>query len=343
MDYNSYVWVFNVGRGLSILILTPAKYGLLVDLGSSDDFSPLEFIKENILPELNKYNGFDLAQVLITHPHADHISDIQNLEEFNFGLITGLHEKSSDEKFDFSVLGDHPNLDKYLEIIEPRNLPLQTIQYTSKNTTPIKSEYGLYYIKPPIVKDLIYKDDFKYVNGSSMVMYYRYGKNSILIPGDILPDSIEHIIEEGNGTEKRFSEFSYTPTNNTWHKETSTQPGLSQLLGVHGLSVLVAPHHGLESGFSSELYETIKDNKPSVVIISEKRHNGENDGTVDSRYQSKDGAKGVDAIIDGEVKKDNYSLTTRNGHHYLITFSPNGEMKIIGDKDLDVLLDEFER
>jgi competence protein ComEC len=338
MNYNSYIWIFNVGRGLSILILSPFKYGILVDLGSSDEFSPINYIKEKILPKMSKYDGFDLAQVLITHPHADHISDIQNLDKLGYKLITCPHNKSDDEKFDFSVLESHKNLEKYLQLIEKRNLPLQTIHYTSRYSSPTQSEYGLYYIKPPIVRRNIYNDDFKYTNGSSIVLYYRYGENSILIPGDILPESFEYLLDEKFGCEKRFSLFSYMQSNNTWNTVTSNQPSLKSLLKNHGLSILVAPHHGLESAYSDKLYESIKDGKPSLVMISEKRHNGQNDGKVDGRYQSSTGAKGHDAVINGKLIKDNYSLSTRNSCHYLITFSPVGKMQINGDSNIDNLI-----
>ncbi len=339
MNFNSLIWIFNVGRGLCVFIITPFKYGILIDLGSSDDFSPLNFIKENLLPKMEKYNGFDLGQVLISHPHADHISDIQNLKEITYNYITCPHNKSEEEYFDFSKLEMHDNLKEYIEIITPRNLPLQTLQYSSRNTSPTQSEYGLYYIKPPMIKERIYHDnDYKYINGASIVMYFKYGKNSILIPGDILPEAFDYILEEKEGNEKRYSIFSYTKPESTWHIETSNQPRLSSLLNDYGLSVLVAQHHGLESGYCSKLFECIKDGKPEIVIISEKRHLSDSDGKVDSRYQSKDGSKGHDAIIDGTLVNDNYSLSTRNGHHYLIIFSPDGKMRIYGDKDPNNLL-----
>jgi hypothetical protein len=342
MNFESTIWLFNVGRGLSILIITPFKHGILIDLGSSEEFSPIDFIRNSLLPKMEKYNNFDLGQIIISHPHADHISDIQNLDKLTFNLITCPHDKSEEEHFDFSKLEMHDNLKRYIEIIKPRNLPLQTIQYTSRYSAPTQSEYGIYYIKPPIIWNKIYSDNnYKYINGASILLYFRYGSNSILVPGDILPEAFEYILAENEGTEKRFSILSYTSPSNTWHTETSNQPSLSTLLRKYGLSVLVAQHHGLESGYCSKLYEIIKDNKPTIVMISDKRHLSESDGNVDSRYQSKDGAKGCDAIIDGQLIRENYSLTTRNGHHYLISFSPNGNMKIFGEKDPNKLLSKF--
>jgi hypothetical protein len=342
MNFNSYVWIFNVGRGICILIITPFKYGILIDLGSSDEFSPIEFIKNTLLPKMQQYNGFDLGQVLLSHPHADHISDIQNLNNLTYNYLTCPHNKSEEEYFDFSKLEMHEDLKKYIEIITPRQLPLQTLQYTSRFTSPTQSEYGIYYIKPPIIKKNIYKDnDYKYINGASILMYYKYGNNSILIPGDILPEAFEYLLDENEGTEKRYSILSYTNPNNTWHLETSNQPSLSKQLKNHGLSVLVAQHHGLESGYCTKLYECIKEGKPKIVMISEKRHLSESDGKVDNRYQSKDGAIGHDAIIDGLLVKDNFSLSTRNGHHYLIVFSPDAIMKIYGDRDPNNLISKL--
>ncbi|MHA1973120.1 MAG: MBL fold metallo-hydrolase [Candidatus Hodarchaeales archaeon] len=334
MNFDSNILIFNVGRGLSILILTPLKHGLLIDLGSSDDFSPLEFIKQNLLEKIAKYNDQNFGQILITHPHADHISDIQSLSDFSYSLITCPHNKSEEEKFDFSVLESHKNLDTYLKLINHRNLPLQTIQYSSRYTSPINAEYGIYYIRPPKIKSSIFENDnFKYTNASSIVFYFKYGNNSILIPGDQLPESFEYLLDKTDGVEKRYSILSYEGKFKDWHYKTSDQPSLKSVLLESGLSVLIAPHHGLESGFSTRLYECIKDNKPNIVIISEKRHLNDSDGSIDSRYQSCNGSKGHSAIIDGVHTENNYSLTTRNNHHFLVKFTSTNSMKIFGDTD----------
>lgn len=341
---DTYIWLFNVGRGLSVFIRTPNNQGILYDLGSSDEFSPLDFITKNILPHLSMYknngNSHQIAQVVISHPHADHIKEIDKLKGLSMGLLTCPHDKSPEEAFDFETIDDHKNLDIYKELYKDRTLPLQTIHYTSQYRTIIQAEYGIYYIRPPKVKEIHSDSYHKYGNGCSILLYYKYGPNTILIPGDLTPECMQHILDEKEGTEKRYSVFSYTSKFKNWHKETADQPALYDELSTYGLTVLVAPHHGLESCFSEYLYKSIKDGKPNIVVISEKRHMSENDGKIDSRYQTKEGAKGVDVIVEGNIEKDRYSVTTRNGHHFLIKFGADKVMMIYAESDPQKLIEK---
>jgi hypothetical protein len=182
---DTYIWVFNVGRGLSVFIRTPNNHGILYDLGSSDEFSPIDFLSKNILPNLSKYesagNSHQLAQVVISHPHADHITEINKLKKLSMGLLTCPHDKNTEEGFDFDTIEDHENLDTYKELFKDRSLPLQTIQHTSPYTTVIQAEYGIYYIRPPKVKKIHSDSDHKYGNGCSILLYYKYGPNAIAV------------------------------------------------------------------------------------------------------------------------------------------------------------------
>jgi beta-lactamase superfamily II metal-dependent hydrolase len=338
---DTYIWVFNVQRGLAIFIRTPNNWGILYDLGNTDEFSPHAFIKENLLPHINKYdNKHDLAQLVLSHPHTDHISDVEKIKDLPIGLLTCPHdhtEAASHEKFDFSVIEETSKTKAYRALYEERELPLQTILFDDNLTLARKPEYALYYINPEHVRTLHPNNDHQYGNGCSIVLYYKVGTNSILIPGDITPEALEYMVDEGEGVEKRCSRYlSQQDVERKWHYETSDQPSLKDRL-AEGLSVLVAPHHGLESGYSEKLYEAIKDAKPNLVIISEKRHTGENDGCVDARYQCEDGAVGEHIDIDGTSTFCN-SVSTRNGHHILIKFTASGQRYVYTRTDPKDLL-----
>ena len=323
-NFSTYIYIFNVGRGCSIFIRTPNNYGIIYDLGSSEEFSPLSFVREHFIPNLTKYkdgNGkiHDIAQLVISHPHYDHISDIDNLKNISVNLVTCPHDKSADEFFDFSTIEKSDKIIKYRELFKERKLPLQTIQHTTRHTTPHPAEYGIYYVKPPKVKELHPSNDSKYVNGCSIILYFRYANNSILIPGDITPESLTHILDEGRETEKRYSIFSYSSKFNEWHLENSDQPSLRSLLANYGLSVLVAPHHGLESCFPEYLFSTIREKKPGINIISDKRHEGEHEGTIDERYRSPKYSKGING---------RFLFSTRHDSHIVIKFAQNGRYSI---------------
>ncbi|MGB3477830.1 MAG: hypothetical protein WBB67_01575 [bacterium] len=338
-SFKTHIWVFNVGRGLSIFVRTPLNQGILYDLGCSDDFKPTNFLKENIIPMLDKYKDCHLAQILISHPHADHISDIESLVAYESGksifyssLHTCPHDKTEGsakpEAINWNRIknpeGSEEHISIYKKLYAERSLPLQTITYDSNRSVP-NLEYGLFYIRPPDVDAIHPNNDQDYGNGISLVIFYRHGKHTLLIPGDITPLVLSHMLEENKGLEKRYTIFDMVHTRNhpKWHLETNSQPSLKELLYNHELSVLVAPHHGLESGFSDDLYTVCKSDKPDLVVISDKRHMAETDGQIDSRYQTADGASGMYVNID-DKDEFRYSVSTRKGHHILILFQGTG-------------------
>ena len=71
--------IWDVQHGSSAYLKTPNKKHIVIDLGTGDlsndvvTFSPLLHLK-------NKYNVEQLDEVIITHPHTDHIDDIMNLD-----------------------------------------------------------------------------------------------------------------------------------------------------------------------------------------------------------------------------------------------------------------------
>jgi len=352
----SHIWIFNVGRGLSIFIRTALNQGILYDFGCSEDFSPTKFINEKLLPYLDEYKKCKVAQTIISHPHADHISEISCLASidnknspFYSSLHTCPHDKTEGsakpETFDWDRVknpeGSEDNIKLYKELYDSRTLPLQTISYESSRTVP-NLEYGLFYVRPPVIGDIHPKNDQDYGNGMSLVLFYRHGKHTFLIPGDITPACLKHILDEGDGLEKRYTVFDrqIKEDHPEWHQKTNDQPSLKSLLQQYGLSVFVAPHHGLESGFSEDLYEALN-NKPSVVVISEKRHSSDTDGSIDSRYQCSDGASGLSVDVEGTTESK-FSVSTKNGHHILISLEGTGGVpKVFLDKDPEKLLQKI--
>jgi hypothetical protein len=327
------------------------NHGIIYDFGSSEDFCPSEFIEKNLIPYLSKpKDGCTLIQTVISHPHLDHISNIECLQKssFNSALHTCPHHKNSTEileAIDWSRIqnpkGNEEKVKIYKELYENRNLPLQTARFDSDQSIP-NLEYGIFYLRPPEVAKLFPNNDQEYANGISLLLYYKHGRHSILIPGDVNPEVLSKIIAEEVGLEKRYTVCSKIETlkNPNWSLKTSDQPSLSELL-KNGLTILVAPHHGLESGFSKELFAAIKNNKPEIVAISEKRHTGENDGSVHKNYQSVDGASGLIAHIDG-IPEERLSISTVGGHHMLFVFpGVNGSPEIYLEKDPCLLLDKM--
>jgi len=331
----TYIWIFNIGRGFASLIRLPQNIGFMYDMGASDDFSPRRFIEDNIVPKLSKFTDSyghkrKIAQLIISHPHADHITEIsssnRNRYENRFidsGLITCPHEKEypsdlakeyEDEKTDFSRITNQNDqkwlIDKYKSMIEKRKLPLQTI--SAKDVSVPNVEYGIYYVRPPACNTLYENDDQKYSNSISIVYYLRHGNQNVLIPGDITPEAFEKILNCDIDVERRYTNFNSNIDSEDSIKNTGTQSKLGNILTKYGLSILVCPHHGLESGYCTKLYDYIGGGKPYLNIISEKRHTGKSEGKIHPNYQSSNGAKGLEVDIKGKKEK-RYSVTTREG------------------------------
>jgi len=350
----SHVWIFNVGRGLSVFIRTALNQGIIYDFGSSEDFKPSDFLSANIIPHLDKYKQCKVAQTIISHPHADHMTDIDCLvtsdkqeSPFYASLHTCPHDKADGpakpEAIDWKRIknpkGSEKNIETYKSIYDGRKPPLQTICYDASRSIP-NLEYGLFYVRPPVVAEIFPDNDQEYGNGLSMVLYYRHGHHTILLPGDINPDTFKHLLDEGKGMEKRYTVFDrrQSTSHPTWHEASGDQLSLKSLLSSNGLSILLAPHHGLKSGFSEDLYRSIKGGKPGLVAISEKRHLSDTDGEVEPFYQSPDGAKGQKVNIEGK-EEDRFSVSTRDGQHILILFQgTGGNPEVYLDKDPAALL-----
>lgn len=341
----THIWIFSVGRGSSAFIRNGLNQGFIIDMGGSGDgdFSPAAFVKKHLAPRLDKYQDHTIAQALLSHPHKDHIAECAELKNgLAPKLITCPHDKSTEEGVNWGRIqnpkGSEDLIKIYRSLYAERKLPLQTIRFESRNTIP-NLEYGLFYIRPPKA-ELLHRDDNEYGNACSIMFYLRHGSQSILLPGDMTPEGMEHILAERSGTEKRYSVFDrdFSAKKPDWHETTSDQPSLSALLRARGLSVLVAPHHGLESCYSEALFKAIRGGRPQITVISERRHKHENDGCLHKMYQSDLGSVGLAVEIDGELNKDRKSVSTINGHHILIVFEGTGAPKIFAHKDAEQLL-----
>ncbi len=270
-----------------------------------------------------------IAQCIISHPHLDHISDLtdENAEFVNelFALVSCQNDKDAGQvdghKINFSRIknpGGDKKVDNYRLLYKERSLPLVTF---NPKVDGVDFQVGYYYLTHAQAEELYPpKNDQEYANSLSIVLYMSYCGLTILIPGDITPDAFELILK--GKCEKRFTDYNRKMTEEKrrlWAQGTSDQPNLGTLLKKKGLTVLVAPHHGLESGYPKCLFDLLEDKKPEIILISEKPQS-ENSGSVDKRYQDGTCSKGV--TFDGKTR---YSLTTRNDGHIKVCFKSNGK------------------
>jgi hypothetical protein len=236
-----------------------------------------------------------LDQLFLSHLDRDHISGYQLfIDNFWSNYMTCPNDNINQDDI-FKV-----NRDLLGEENELRNLILQNMacRNTSDGNHPslshmnplisIIDEINLFYLKPGYCENI---EDLKsgYPNNISLVLFIRAGNKTVLFPGDILKQGMSHLINNDN-------EF-------------------KEIIANNGVDYLVAPHHGLQTSFSEDLFQTIENNMTRLNIISEKIRNqksNENRSDVDTRYYSSDYSTGDNTLGQNAVKT--------SGGHIVIDF-----------------------
>lgn len=256
--------LFNVGHGLSCMIREcPTNYVILFDLGSDSNCSPLH--------EISKL-GLRADQIYITHPHGDHISEIEKISDARY-----CPNQFYVQEYDWNDVAS-----KEQKHLVPKIKELQRVKSRLPSASYSgEAEMKFWKFTPEKAKEIF--GESKYINNSSLGIIYKWRGFKIAILGDLETDALKVFCET-----KEFADYA---------KDTD---------------ILIAPHHGHNSGFP-ELW-TEKIGKPSVTLISVK----ENDPHVCAQYQTSNFAKGIQYL-----NTTRYSLTTRNDGSIKVTMFYN--------------------
>lgn len=246
------VIVLDVGRGLSAIIITPNRHSILIDCGCSSTNNPVDCLK--FLYSLNITNDL-LTYLIISHPHADHISAIERIhKECKPSYLT----KRSD--LDWSRVRktntENKSLDYYLSNFFP------PINYYSNGQLPDWGDgFSIqnFWIPSIALIDIISATDNSYVNNSSIISIIKYKNYTFAFTGDIQKEGMELLL----GTNK------------------SLVNTLSD-----GVDFLICPHHGHSSGFCKSWFDTTGPTR--IFNIVSERTKGENEDpsqtAIDKRY-----------------------------------------------------------
>lgn len=342
-DRKTLIFIFKVERGLAVFMILPNKHAVVYDLGSSNEFSPAEYVGNKLIKYI-----VEVDQLLVSHPHKDHYSDAQaymamlNKNDKKPTLITMPHFRNKEEGLSeqrFSKTSDE-DMKLYKSIYGERKPPLLAISYPDKVMDTLKGmniEVALYYMRPPMITKLLEYDDQHYANGTSLCFYYRHNNNAILIPGDVTPEVFDKIIKGHDSVRRAFSILSSSEedgieivSSNGQTDSSSVKrplPALSSLISDDSVStVYVTPHHGLESCYCKLFHDTCT---PILNIISEGRGTR---GDTPSQYSTNSVGMEIHKFLQGndEVQTETRKMvSTRNDGHILIVFGG-------GDKDLQV-------
>ena len=223
--------VWDVQHGNAIYMKTPNGKHVMFDIGTGSygdgaEFSPLRWLKHNWKIDCLHY-------LVISHPHADHISDIRNMYNLNLEPRALHRPKGIDPD-----LISKSNQSEYSDLVE------LYLKLDSTYVHPVPSEvdpsnpanYGG-------VKISCFSQNesgTSNLNNYSKVAVIAYGSEKIIIPGDIEAAGWQVLLKRQDFQD-----------------------------AIKGTTIFVASHHGREAGFHSDVFNYFK---PHVVIVSDGKY-----------------------------------------------------------------------
>ncbi len=284
------LWVFDVGRGLCIAVRSPNGYLCVVDCGNSDEFSPIKWLSTQVW---TRHEGYKLTEIIITHPHFDHIADIENVSilmppfmivrrtDLDWAKVTsgGSDRTTAIKHYVSNYL---PPQSLYTNTVTPANLPnwgdgfeLKTYRLNRDTVARISGT------------------DSEYVNNSSYIIIIKYKGYCFAIAGDQHSNALEALLKENEGLRSDISS---------------------------GVDFYITPHHGHKSGFCSYWFAVAGATR-KFNIASEKlkgREEDEASTAVDDRYSQ-------DAYSKGQNPEGKKRVTTKTDGHITVSIADDGK------------------
>lgn len=267
---------WDVQHGHATYLATPGGRHIAIDLGTGTYASS----RAEFSPLLNLKQNWGVTEldgVLITHPHRDHLDDIVNFEELSPQVLWRSKHLSEADIRAGNRKDDSGIIDKYLEINDrySATVPDGADPFLASNNGGV--DFQVFTPRSCNTSNL---------NNHSMVAVITYAHSTMLIPGDNEPPSWKELLER--------EDFR---------------------LAIRNTDILLAPHHGRESGFSSELFEHIN---PRLCIISDGRFS---DTSATDRYSKN--SQGWTVHKRSGDKEERKCVTTRNDGVIVVKFGMN--------------------
>ena len=271
---------WDVQHGSAAYIRTPNGKHIVIDLGTGSHEGNTPF--SPLLYLKYKHNVQRLDAVIITHPHRDHLDDIFNFDALSpKAFCRPVHLSETDVRRG-NQSRDSAVIDKYLEINSR-----YTGSIASASNPFLPNNNGGVTIQPFMSSACARSN----LNNHSLVTIISYGGLKIIIPGDNEKPSWNDLLER--------EDFR---------------------AAIQGTHVLVASHHGRESGFSPALFNHIS---PYLTIISD---GPAKETSVSDRYAQRTRGWHVDKRS-SRTTQERKCLTTRNDGVIVVRF---GENKTLG-------------
>lgn len=237
------ITIWDVQHGSAAYIKAPNGRHIIVDVGMGSyengaDFSPLYHLWKN-------YDVKQIDLAILTHPHRDHLDDIDNLTKLNPKVIRfPKHLTRNDIITSQTKQSDIPIYEKYLTLQE-HNAPKfdnresildyakRVSEWHKKNDLKNLDNFGGLQIQTFRAKSCATSN----LNNQSILSVFTFATSKIVICGDNESASYNELLQQ-------------TDFKNA----------------IQNADVLVASHHGRASGFHNEFVQLVN---PQITVISD--------------------------------------------------------------------------
>ncbi|MDX9872020.1 MAG: MBL fold metallo-hydrolase [Clostridia bacterium] len=235
---------WDVQHGYATYVKTPNNRHIVIDLGTGD-YSGSNAGFSPLKHLKANYGITQLDYVIITHPHRDHIDDILNFDSLSPKVLWRPTALTNDEVMAGVQEKDKAKFQKYCEINNGYNAAISSDSYDNPDKP---DNWGGVSIKRFSTSNC----DHNNFNNFSAITVFEYAGSKIVIPGDNESASFEVLMKE--------SGFVST---------------------VQNADILLAPHHGRESGYYADFVNKVN---PRISIVSDGRYC---DTSANARYSQK--------------------------------------------------------
>lgn len=271
--------VWNVQLGLAVHIKAPNGKYIVVDLGTGD------YNSGNTSP-LSKLRWNNIAYMIITHPHLDHIDDILWFDNNPSKILHRAKALTNDEVMKGVRECDRVKFEKYCEINNRYNSPVGPNDSDNPDNS---NNYGGLEIQ---IFSTSACDHSNFNNFSAIAVFTLSGVK-VVVCGDNETASFDNLMQD----------YSF--------KE-----------AIKNADVLVAPHHGRESGYHTDFVSLVN---PRLTIISDTK---KSDASASQKYYNV--SRGWEVEDANGKREKRYCLTTRKDGNIRVEFGESDDAKYYG-------------